>query len=268
DPTFKVVQDPMTGQTLVKGMGELHLEIVMDRLVREFGVQARLGRPQVAYKETVTSPSEGEGKFARQVGGKGQYGHCRLKVEPLPRGRGFEFLNKLKAGIIPVEFIPEIEKGVREAIEAGLVAGFPLTDIRVSLLDSSYHEVESVAIAYKIAAALAFKDAGQKANPVILEPVMKLEIVTPDEYVGGLVGDINARRGRIEAMELKGSSRVIRAFVPLAEMFGYATVLRTITQGRASFSLEFSRYDQTPLEVQEEIIARIEGRIPFNELRR
>ncbi|MBC7350562.1 MAG: elongation factor G [Candidatus Aminicenantes bacterium] len=268
DPTFKVVQDPMTGQTLVRGMGELHLEIMMDRLVREFGVQARLGRPQVAYKETVTKEAGGEGKFIRQLGGKGQYGHCVIKVEPLPRGQGFEFVNKLKSGVIPAEFVPEIEKGIREAMEAGLVAGCPVTDVKVTLVDSSYHDVDSVAIAYKIAAALAFKEAGQKAAPVLLEPIMKLEIVTPDEYVGGLVGDINARRGRIEAMELKGSSRVIRAFVPLSEMFGYATVLRTITQGRSSFSLEFHKYDQTPPEVQEEIIARIEGRIPFTEARR
>ncbi|MCX8161252.1 MAG: elongation factor G [Candidatus Saccharicenans sp.] len=268
DPTFKVVQDPMTGQTLVKGMGELHLEIIMDRLVREFGVQARLGRPQVAYKETITREAEGEGKFIRQLGGKGQYGHCVLRLEPLPRGRGFEFVNRLKSGTIPAEFVPEIEKGIREAMEAGLVAGYPVTDVRTILLDSSYHDVDSVAIAYKIAAAQAFKEAGQKAAPVLLEPIMKLEIVTPDEYVGGLVGDINARRGRIEAMELKGSSRVIRAFVPLSEMFGYATVLRTITQGRSSFSLEFFRYDPTPADVQEEIIARIEGRIPFTEARR
>jgi elongation factor G len=268
DPTFRLTQDPMTGQTLVQGMGELHLEIIMDRLVREFGVQARLGRPQVAYKETITREAEAEGKFIRQLAGKGQYGHCVIKVEPLSRGQGFEFVNKLKSGTIPQEFVPEIEKGVREAMEAGLVAGYPVTDVRVTLLESSYHEVDSVAIAYKIAAAMAFKEAGQKANPVILEPIMKLEIVTPDEYVGGLVGDINARRGRIEAMELKGSSRVIRALVPLAEMFGYATVLRTITQGRGAFSLEFFSYDQTPPDVQEHIIARIEGRIPFDEARR
>jgi len=268
DPTFRVVQDPMTGQTLVQGMGELHLEIIMDRLVREFGVQARLGKPQVAYKETITREAEGEGKFIRQVGNKGQYGHCVIKVEPLERGKGFEFINRIKSGIIPVEFIPEIEKGIREAMEAGLVAGFPVTDVRVMLVEASYHEVDSVDIAYKIAASMAFKEAGTKANPVILEPIMKLEIVTPDEYVGGLVGDINSRKGRVEALELKGSSRVIRAFVPLAEMFGYATVLRTITQGRGSFSLEFSRYDQTPPDVQEEIIARVEGRIPFSEARR
>lgn len=268
DPTFKVAQDPMTGQTLVRGMGELHLEIMMDRLVREFGVQARLGRPQVAYKETVTREAEGEGKFIRQLGGKSQYGHCLIKVEPLSRGAGFEFINKLKPGIIPAEFVLEIEKGVREAMEAGLVAGFSVTDVKVTLLDSSYHDVDSVAIAYKIAAAQAFKEAGNKAAPVLMEPIMKLEIVTPDEYVGGLVGDINSRRGRVEAMESKGSSRVIRAFVPLSEMFGYATVQRTLTQGRSSFSLEFHKYDQTPPEVQEEIIARIEGRIPFTEARR
>ncbi len=268
DPTFRVGQDPMTGQTLVRGMGELHLEIIMDRLSREYGIQARLGRPQVAYKETITREATGEGKFIRQIGGKGQYGHCVLKIEPLPRGAGFEFINKLKVGVLPPEFIPEIEKGIREAMEAGLVAGYPVTDVRATLLESSYHEVDSVAIAYKIAASMAFKEAGQKAAPVILEPLMKLEIVTPDEYVGGLVGDINARRGRIDSMELKGSSRVIRAYVPLAEMFGYATVLRTITQGRSSFSLEFFRYEPTPADVQEEIIARIEGRIPFNEARR
>ncbi|MGB9764361.1 MAG: elongation factor G [Candidatus Saccharicenans sp.] len=268
DPTFKVVQDPMTGQTLIKGMGELHLEIIMDRLIREFGVKARLGRPQVAYKETITTEAEGEGKFIRQVGGKGQFGHCFIKIEPIERGRGFEFINKIKSGSLPGEFVQEIEKGIKEAMEAGLVAGFPVTDLRVSLLEANYHEVDSVAIAYKIAGAMAFKEAGMKAKPAILEPFMKLEIVTPDEYVGGLVGDINARRGRIEAMELKGTSRVIRAFVPLSEMFGYATILRTITQGRASFSLEFSRYEQTPPDVQDEIKARIEGRIPFSEARR
>jgi len=268
DPTFRIVQDQMTGQTLAQGMGELHLEIIMDRLAREFGIQARLGRPQVAYKETITGEAEGEGKFTRQVGGKGQYGHCVIKIAPLERGKGFEFINQLKPGTVPIEFISEIEKGVREAMEAGLVAGFPITDLKVTLVNGSYHEVDSVAIAYKIAASMAFKEAGTKAVPVILEPIMKLEIVTPDDYVGGLVGDINARRGRVEAMELKGGSRVIRAFVPLAEMFGYATVLRTITQGRGAFSLEFFRYEQTPPEVQKEIVARIEGRIPFDEARR
>jgi len=268
DPTFRVVHEPMTGQTLVQGMGELHLEIIMDRLSREYGLRARLGRPQVAYKETITRESTGEGTFIRQLAGKGQYGHCVIKIEPLPRGKGFEFVNLLKSHAIPEEFVIEIERGIREAMEAGLVAGYPVTDLKASLLEANYHEDDSIAIAYKIAASLALKQAGEKAGPVILEPIMKLEIVTPDEYVGGLVGDINARRGRIEAIEIKGSSRVLRAFVPLAEMFGYATVLRTITQGRGSFSLEFSAYEPTPPDVQNEIKARVEGRIPFNEVRR
>ena len=268
DPTFRLVHDPMTGQTLVQGMGELHLEIIMDRLSREYGLRARLGRPQVAYKETITRESTGEGTFIRQLAGKGQYGHCVIKIEPLPRGKGFEFVNLLKSHAIPEEFVIEIERGIREAMEAGLVAGYPVTDLKASLLEANYHEDDSIAIAYKIAASLALKQAGEKAGPVILEPIMKLEIVTPDEYVGGLVGDINARRGRIEAIEIKGSSRVLRAFVPLAEMFGYATVLRTITQGRGSFSLEFSAYEPTPPDVQNEIKARVEGRIPFNEVRR
>lgn len=268
DPTFRLVQDPMTGQTLVQGMGELHLEVVMDRLYREFGLQAKLGRPQVAYKETITREAQAEGSFLRQLAGKSQFGHCVIKIEPLMRGEGFEFVNHLKPHLIPEEFVAEIERGLREAMEAGLVAGYPVTDLRASLLEASYHEDDSVAIAYKIAASMAFKEAGGKAGPVILEPIMKLEIVTPDDYVGGLVGDINARRGRIEAIEMKGSSRVLRAFVPLAEMFGYATVLRTITQGRGAFSLEFSAYESTPPDVQEEIKARVEGRIPFSEARR
>ncbi|HOP61199.1 MAG TPA: elongation factor G [Candidatus Saccharicenans sp.] len=268
DPTFRVVQDQLTGQTLVQGMGELHLEIIVDRLFREYGLQVRLGRPQVAYKETITREAQGEGTFIRQLAGKGQYGHCVIKIEPLPRGKGFEFVNLLKSHAIPEEFVTEIERGIREAMEAGLVAGYPVTDLKASLLEANYHEDDSIAIAYKIAASMAFKQAGEKAGAVILEPIMKLEIVTPDEYVGGLVGDINARRGRIEAIEIKGSSRVLRAFVPLAEMFGYATVLRTITQGRGSFSLEFSAYEPTPPDVQEEIKARVEGRIPFSEVRR
>ncbi len=268
DPTFRLVHEPMTGQTLVQGMGELHLEIIVDRLSREYGLQVRLGRPQVAYKETITGEAQGEGTFIRQLAGKGQYGHCVIKLEPLARGKGFEFVNLLKSHAIPEEFVIEIERGIREAMEAGLVAGYPVTDLRASLLEANYHEDDSVAIAYKIAASLALKQAGEKAGPVILEPIMKLEIVTPDDYVGGLVGDINARRGRIEAIEMKGSSRDLRAFVPLAEMFGYATVLRTITQGRGSFSLEFSAYEPTPPDVQEEIKARVEGRIPFNEVRR
>jgi elongation factor G len=262
DPTFKVAQDPQTGQTLVSGMGELHLEIIMDRLAREFGVQAHLGKPQVAYKETLLQAAEGEGKYIRQTGGRGQYGHCKVAVEPLKRGQGFVFADETRGGVIPREFISSIQDGVREATEAGILAGFPLVDIKTTLIDGSWHEVDSTPLAFKIAGSLAFRDAATKAKPVLLEPMMQLEVVTSDEYLGNIVGDINARRGKIEGMEMRGGSRVIKGLVPLAEMFGYATVLRTITQGRGVFSMEFLRYEQTPLQVSEEIIARIEGRIP------
>jgi elongation factor G len=263
DPTFKVVQDPMTGQTLVKGMGELHLEILMDRMAREFGVDANLGKPQVAYKETILAEAAGEGKYIRQTGGRGQYGHCEVEVEPLPRGTGFQFVDKTRGGVIPREFISDVENGIREAMEVGIVAGFPMTDIKVILVDGSYHEVDSSSIAYKIAGSLAFKDAGRKANPVLLEPIMRLEVVAPDEYLGDIVGDINSRRGKIEAVELRCGSRVVRSLVPLAEMFGYATISRTLTQGRGLFSMEFFQYEQIPSAIAEEIIARIEGRIPL-----
>jgi elongation factor G len=263
DPTLKVIRDPMTGQTLLKGMGELHLDIIMDRMEREFGVQANLGKPQVAYKETVQIPAEGEGKYIRQAGGKGLYGHCRISIEPIARGKGFEFTDKTRGGVIPREFISDIETGIREAMEAGLLAGFPVTDLRATLLDGSYHEVDSSPIAYKIAGSLALKEAGRKANPVILEPIMNLEVISPDGYLGDISGDINSRRGRIEGMELRGGSRVIRIFVPLSDMFGYATVLRTITQGRGVFSMEFHQYEKAPANVQQEIIARIEGRSPL-----
>jgi elongation factor G len=263
DPTLKVMQDPMTGQTLLKGMGELHLDIIMDRMEREFGVQANLGKPQVAYKETVQAPAEGEGKYIRQTGGKGLYGHCRISIEPIARGKGFEFADKTRGGILPREFISDVETGIREAMEAGLVAGFPVTDLKATLLDGSYHEVDSSPIAYKIAGSLALKEAGRKANPVILEPIMSLEVISPDDYLGDIAGDINSRRGRIEGMELRGGARVIRILVPLSEMFGYATVLRTLTQGRGVFSMEFHQYEKTPANVQEEIIARIEGRSPL-----
>lgn len=263
DPTLKVMRDPMTGQTLLKGMGELHLDIIMDRMEREFGVQANLGKPQVAYKETIQASAEGEGKYIRQAGGKGLYGHCRISIEPIARGKGFEFADKTRGGVIPREFISDIETGIREAMEAGLVAGFPVTDLRATLLDGSYHEVDSSPIAYKIAGSLALKEAGRKANPVILEPIMNLEVISPDSYLGDISGDINSRRGRIEGMELRGGARVIRIFVPLSDMFGYATVLRTITQGRGVFSMEFHQYEKVPANVQQEIIARIEGRSPL-----
>lgn len=261
DPTFKVVQDSMTGQTLVCGMGELHLEVLMDRMAREFGVLANLRKPQVAYKETITSSSEGEGRYIRQTGGRGQYGHCKIMIEPLKRGKGFEFVDRIKAGRIPKEFVPSIKKGIKEAIEIGILAGFPVTDVKATVVDGSYHEVDSTSIAFKIAGSLAFKDAASRANPVLLEPVMNLVVISPNKYLGDIVGDIKSRRGRIEEMELRGGSRVIKTFVPLAEMFGYATDIRTITQGRGVFSMEFFRHEQLPTPVMEEIIARIEGRI-------
>ncbi len=263
DPTLKVNQDPMTGQTLLRGMGELHLEIVMDRMEREFGVRANLGKPQVAYKETIQAAAEGEGKYARQAGGKGLYGHCALHLEPLDRGRGFEFVDRTRGGVIPREFVIDVENGVREAMEGGIVAGYPVTDLRAALIGGSYHEVDSTPVAYKIAGTLAFREAARKAGPVILEPVMDLEIVAPDEYLGDIVGDINARRGKIEGMEMRSGSRVIKIRIPLAGMFGYATTLRTLTQGRGVFAMEFAQYDRTPAGVQEEIVARIEGRTPF-----
>jgi elongation factor G len=264
DPTFKVMQDPQTGQTLIYGMGELHLEILMDRMTREFGVQANLGKPQVAYKETITTEAEGEGKYIRQTGGRGQYGHCKVAVEPLERSGGFEFVEKIKGGVIPREFLHSIENGVREAMEAGILVGFPMSDVKVTLLDGSFHEVDSTSIAFKIAGSLAFKEAASKAKPVLLEPIMSLEVISPEEYLGDIVGDINARRGKIERMEMRGGSRIVRAFVPLTEMFGYATILRTITQGRGVFSMEFHQYEVIPSNIMKEIIARVEGRIPLH----
>ncbi len=264
DPTFRVAQDPQTGQTLVYGMGELHLEIIMDRLNREFGVQAHLGKPQVAYKETVQQAAKGEGKYIRQSGGRGQYGHCEIAIEPLPRGSGFVFSDETRGAVVPKEFVGSVRDGIREAMEAGILAGFPVVDVKATLVNGSWHEVDSTPLAFKIAGSLAFRDAAGRAKPVLLEPMMQLEVVSPDEYLGGIVGDLNARRGKIEGMEMRGGSRVIKAVVPLAEMFGYATVLRTNTQGRGVFSLEFWKYQQTPPAVAEEIIARIEGRLPVH----
>ena len=264
DPTFKVAPDPQTGQTLVYGMGELHLEIIMDRLGREFGVLAHLGKPQVAYKETMLKAAEGEGQYIRQTGGRGQFGQCRIRVEPLERGKGFVFGDETKGGAIPREFIPSIRDGVREAMEVGVLAGFPVVDVKAVLLDGSWHEVDSTPLAFKIAGSLAFRDAAAQAKPVLLEPLMQLEVVTPDDYLGGIVGDFKSRRGKIEGMEMRGGSRVIKGLVPMAEMFGYATVLRTLTQGRGVFSMEFFRYEVAPAQVAEEIIARIEGRIPVH----
>jgi len=261
DPTFKVMQDPMTGQTIVCGMGELHLDILMDRMAREFGVRANLGKPQVAYKETITKGSKGEGKYIRQTGGRGQYGNCIIEIEPLGVRKHFEFLDKTKGRVIPKEFISSIENGIKEAMEAGILAGFPVTGVRVFLTDGSFHEIDSSSIAYKIAGSLAFKDAALKADPILLEPIMNLVIVTPEEYIGDIVGDINCRRGKIENIDVTGNSRVLKIKVPLAEMFSYATTIRTLSQGRGVFSMEFFQYGPIPSSVMQNIIARIEGRI-------
>jgi len=264
DPTFKVIQDASTGQTLVSGMGELHLEVLMDRMAREFGVRANLGRPQVAYKETILSLAEGEGKYIRQTGGRGQYGHCQIVIKPLKREEGFKFIDETKGGVIPKEFIRSVELGIKEAMETGILAGFPVTDVKATLVDGSSHEVDSSAIAYKIAGSLAFKDAAAKADPILLEPIMSLVIVSPEEYIGDIVSDTNTRRGKVEEMDIRGGSRVVKILVPLAEMFGYATTLRTVTQGRGIFSMEFARYEPVPPQATEDIVARIEGRIPVH----
>ena len=264
DPTFQVKYDPMTGQTLVYGMGELHLEILMDRMKREYGVRANLGKPKVAYKETVATSAEGEGKYIKQTGGRGQYGHCKITIEPVKGEETFEFIDNTRGGAIPKEFIFSVKQGVMEAMEMGILAGFPMTDVKITLVDGSFHEIDSSSIAYKIAGSLAFKDAASKAKPVLLEPIMSLEVVSPDEYLGDIVGDVNARRGKIVEMEMRGSSRVIKAVVPLEEMFGYATSLRTLSQGRGVFSMEFYQYAPAPGVIMEEIIAKVEGRIPVH----
>jgi elongation factor G len=254
DPSFRVRFDPETGQTLIAGMGELHLEIITDRRVREFKVEAHVGRPQVAYRETIRQPARGEGRFIRQTGGRGQYGHAVVEIEPLPRGGGFEFVDRITGGVIPKEFIKPVEEGVREAMETGVLAGYPVVDVRVTLVDGSYHEVDSSELAFKIAGSLAFKDAAQKAKPVLLEPVMKVEVTTPEAYMGDVLADLNARRGRIQAMEQRQGLRVITALVPLAEMFGYATDLRSRTQGRAVYTMEFSHYEEVPATVAEQVL--------------
>ena len=253
DPTFKVRFDQETGQTLISGMGELHLEIIVDRMLREFNVQANVGRPQVAYKETIRQSARSEGRYVRQTGGRGQYGHVEIVLEPLPRGSAIEFEDEITGGDIPREFIPPVEAGIREAAESGVLAGYPVVDFRARLIDGSYHEVDSSEIAFKIAGSLAFKEAMARAKPVLLEPMMKVEVLTPEPYMGDVMGDLNARRGRIEGIEQQGVIRVVRAMVPLAEMFGYATALRSATQGRATFTMEPSHYEEVPASIAEEI---------------
>ena len=259
DPTFRVTSDDETGQTLIHGMGELHLEIIVDRLLREFKVEANVGKPQVAYRETIRHPAEAQGRYVRQTGGRGQYGDVYLEVEPNP-GKGFEFQNKIVGGSIPKEYIPAIEKGIREALETGVLAGYPMVDLKVRLTDGSYHEVDSSEMAFKIAASLGFKEACRKAKPVLLEPVMDVEVMTPEEYMGAVVGDLNSRRGRIVSMEARGTSQVIRANVPLGQMFGYVTDLRSMTQGRATSTMQFARYEEVPAAIAEEIMAKVAGK--------
>jgi elongation factor G len=255
DPTFKLTQNPDTGDTLIGGMGELHLEIKVDRLKREFNVDVNVGKPQVAYLETITKETVAEGKYIRQSGGRGQYGHVWLKVEPLERGKGFEFVNAIKGGIIPDNFIPSVEKGVREAMDKGVLAGYPIRDIRVTLFDGSYHEVDSSDIAFKIAGAIALQEAVKQGNPILLEPIMKIEITIPPEFLGDITGDLSSRRAKIEEVFDRGMTKVIKAKVPLAEMFGYVTILRSLTQGRGTSIMEFSHYDPVPINLMNEIIA-------------
>ena len=254
DPTFRATVDQETGQTLIHGMGELHLEIIVDRMKREYGIDVNVGKPQVAYKETIRKKAVGEGKFIRQTGGRGQYGHAVIEIEPLPRGKGFEFVNDIVGGVIPKEFIPAVEKGIKEAMENGILAGYPVVDVKVRLFDGSYHEVDSSDIAFQIAGSLAFKEAAKKADPVLLEPIMEVEVETPEDYVGDVIGDLNSRRGKILGMERKGIITAIRAHVPLAEMFGYATTLRSLTQGRGTFIMKFSHYEEVPQQIAEKII--------------
>jgi elongation factor G len=264
DPTLRITQDPNTGQTLVYGMGELHLEILMDRLAREFGVQVNMGRPQVAYKETVLRAGEGEATYDRPLAGKPQFGRCRLAVAPLGRKSGFVFVNRLKSGLLPDEFLGPIEDGIRESLDFGPLSGYPMTDLRVTLLEAEYRDAEATPTAFKIAASGAFKSAVLKAGPVLLEPVARLEVVSPDEYLGDIVGDLNSRRGKVDGLESRAGSRAIRALAPMAEMFGYATILRTLTQGRAVFTMEFFAYESVPPAIMEQIIARIEGRVSYD----
>ena len=260
DPTFRTITDEEMGQTIISGMGELHLEIIVDRLLREFKVEANVGKPQVAYRETVTAPVSAEGRFIRQTGGHGQYGHVKIQLEPMPGG-GFEFVNKIVGGTIPKEYIPAVEKGVKEAMEGGVLAGYPLVDARVILVDGSYHEVDSSEMAFKIAGSMAFKDGARRAKPILLEPLMRFDVIVPEEFMGPVIGDLNSRRGRVLEIEARPAAQVIRCEVPLAELFGYATDLRSATQGRASHSpLQFARYEAVPVQIAEEIIARMGGR--------
>jgi len=259
DPTFKMHTDTETGQTIIEGMGELHLEIIVDRLQREFKVQCDVGRPQVAYKETIRKTVKSEGKFVRQSGGRGQYGHCWIELMPLEPGSGFEFVNKVVGGVIPREYINPIGAGIEEALQNGILAGYPVLDIRATVYDGSYHDVDSSEMAFKIAGSMAFKAGALKADPAIIEPVMKVEVTVPEEYMGDVIGDISSRRGRIEGMEARGNTQVVRGYVPLSEMFGYSTDLRSATQGRGVYVMQFDHYEEVPKGIAEGIIAKRQG---------
>ena len=255
DPTFRVKSNEETGQTIISGMGELHLEIIVDRMKREFNVEANVGKPQVAYKETIQRKAKGEGKYIRQTGGRGQYGHCYLEVEPLPRTTGIEFVNKVVGGAIPREYVPAVEDGVRDACHNGVLAGYPVTDVKITVYDGSYHDVDSSEIAFQIAGSIGFKEAVRQASPVLLEPIMNLEVVVPEEYMGDVIGDLNSRRCIIQEVGARGNLKSVRGLVPLAEMFGYATAVRSLSQGRATFTMEPHSYSEVPKQISEKIIA-------------
>jgi elongation factor G len=259
DPTFQVESDEETGQTLIHGMGELHLEVIVDRLLREFSVDANVGRPQVAYRETIREPVQKvQGRFVRQTGGRGPYGHAVINVEPAP-GEGFDFVNSIKGGKIPSEFIPSVESGIEEALQSGVKAGYPMVDVRVELIDGSYHDVDSSEMAFKVAGSMAVQEAARKAKPVLLEPVMSVEVVTPEEFLGEVIGDLSRRRGKVQGQEPRGNALAVQAFVPLGEMFGYATDLRSSTQGRASYTMQFERYEEVPKNIEDEIVDHRSG---------
>jgi elongation factor G len=260
DPTFKVETDKDTGQTKISGMGELHLEIIVDRLKREFSVEANVGKPQVAYKETIRKEARGEGRYIKQTGGRGQYGHCKIDIGPAP-GEGYVFVNDITGGVIPREFIKPIDEGIKEALERGVLAGYPMVDVKVRLWDGSFHDVDSSEMAFKIAGSMAFQDAAKRAHPVLLEPIMKVEVVTPDDYTGAVTGDLSSRRGHVEGQISRGGSQIITAMVPLSNMFGYSTDLRSRTQGRATYSMHFERYAEAPRNVSEEVVARVTGKV-------
>jgi elongation factor G len=256
DPSFRVHTDEESRQTIISGMGELHLDIIVDRMKREFQVDANVGKPQVAYRETIRKTVEQEGKFVRQSGGRGQYGHVYLRIEPLPSGQGYEFVNDIVGGVVPREYIPAVDRGVREQMENGVVAGYPVQDCRVTLYDGSYHDVDSSEMAFKIAGSMGFREGASKASPVLLEPIMKVEVVTPEDYMGDVMGDLNRRRGLPQGMDDTPAGKTIRAEVPLAEMFGYATDLRSMSQGRAVYSMEFDKYAEVPQNVADTVIKK------------